>query len=159
MILATGVPEDTIKNQGSDATDVTTWYDTVYLSQDNIFDLTDTFIGRLSAVQIPLAIQGEYTVDATITLPKTATGKQFLLFVTDEKYNQLEANEGNNVLAKPIEFLNLNNNPPTDVQLTNNKVDENISNGVIVGVLTTIDADAGDSHTYKLLDNAGGRFS
>ena len=30
--------------------------------------------------------------------------------------------------------------------------------GTVVGVLTAIDADAADTHTYALLDDAGGRF-
>jgi VCBS repeat-containing protein len=51
-----------------------------------------------------------------------------------------------------------NNQSPTDIGLSNNTVDENSSDGTIVGSLFTTDADAEDTHTYSLINNAGGRF-
>ncbi|OYD86629.1 hypothetical protein CDG77_33995 [Nostoc sp. 'Peltigera membranacea cyanobiont' 213] len=147
----------TVENQGNDVTDATTWYDAIYLSEDNTFDVTDTFLSRVSK-QTLLAVNAKYTVDHTITLPKTATGNQYLLFVTDEKYYQLEGDENNNVFAQAIQFLDLNNNPPTEVKLSNNKIDENSLTGTLIGTLSTIDADLDETHTYKILDSASGRF-
>ncbi len=51
------------------------------------------------------------------------------------------------------------NEAPTDVNLAGNIVPENSVNGAIVGVLTSSDADAGDTATYTLTDNAGGLFT
>ena len=47
--------------------------------------------------------------------------------------------------------INLNdiNETPTDLQLSNNAVDESSSIGTVVGLLTTIDEDSGDTHTYS----------
>ena len=50
------------------------------------------------------------------------------------------------------------NAPPSDILLDNNSVDEYSANGTVIGLLSTVDKDAGQSHTLKLLDDAGGSF-
>src|SRR5690606_11934507 len=42
------------------------------------------------------------------------------------------------------------NDSPTDVDLSNSTVAENEAIGTVVGTLTSVDQDAGDSHTYSL---------
>ena len=49
------------------------------------------------------------------------------------------------------------NDPPRDIILSGRSIDEN-RNSAIVGICRTIDEDAGDAFTYKLLNSAGGRF-
>ncbi|MCS6303151.1 MAG: cadherin domain-containing protein, partial [Nitrospira sp.] len=51
------------------------------------------------------------------------------------------------------------NEAPTGISLSGNTVEENAANGTMVGTASTMDQDAGDSHTYQLMDNAGGRFA
>jgi VCBS repeat-containing protein len=50
------------------------------------------------------------------------------------------------------------NDPPSDITLSGSTVKENAANGTIVGTLTAADPDAGDTHTFTLVDNASGRF-
>lgn len=50
------------------------------------------------------------------------------------------------------------NEAPTQITLSADLVAENSSDGTIIGTLNTTDPDAGDSHTYSLLEDAGGRF-
>ena len=50
-------------------------------------------------------------------------------------------------------------NSPFDILLDKTSILEIAANGTVVGTLTTSDADAGDTFTYELLDNAEGRFS
>jgi hypothetical protein len=50
-------------------------------------------------------------------------------------------------------------NSPFDILLDKTSILEIAANGTVVGTLATSDADAGDTFTYELLDNAGGRFS
>ena len=57
-----------------------------------------------------------------------------------------------------IEVLENQNHAPTDITLSGNSVNEFSNNGTTIAKLTTKDVDFGDSHTYKLLDNAQGRF-
>lgn len=40
---------------------------------------------------------------------------------------------------------------PTDIVLSNNQADENQPAGALVGTLSTVDADPGDTHTYRLI--------
>ena len=51
------------------------------------------------------------------------------------------------------------NEAPTDLALAGNSVDENSANGTAVGTVSVTDPDAGDSASYALTDNAGGRFA
>ncbi len=50
-------------------------------------------------------------------------------------------------------------NPPTAIRLDNQTVAENTASGAVVGQLSTIDPDTDDRHTYRLIDDAGGRFA
>jgi len=50
------------------------------------------------------------------------------------------------------------NDVPVIAALSANKVEENSSSGTVVGHLSAIDPDLGDSATYRLVDSAGGRF-
>ncbi|MBS0170648.1 MAG: cadherin domain-containing protein, partial [Nitrospira sp.] len=51
------------------------------------------------------------------------------------------------------------NDAPTDLNLSANTVAENAANGTVVGTITGVDVDAGDTKAYSLTDNAGGRFA
>lgn len=51
------------------------------------------------------------------------------------------------------------NTAPTNIALSSSSVAENKANGSVVGALSTVDPDAGDSFTYALLNDAGGRFA
>lgn len=48
---------------------------------------------------------------------------------------------------------------PSAITLTPNSVPENSPAGTLVGTLTATDANPGDTHTFTLLDSAGGRFA
>jgi PKD repeat protein len=47
------------------------------------------------------------------------------------------------------------NEVPTDISLSDNNLTENEPVGTVVGVLSTIDEDTGDSHTYSLVSGTG----
>jgi Ca2+-binding RTX toxin-like protein len=51
------------------------------------------------------------------------------------------------------------NEPPTDIQLTNNTVEENSESETFIGELSASDPDASDTQTFELLDAADGRFA
>ncbi|WP_146510295.1 cadherin repeat domain-containing protein [Thalassoglobus neptunius] len=52
----------------------------------------------------------------------------------------------------------LANNAPTDVRLTSTDIEDSAPDNAIVGILIAVDADIPDSHTFTLVDDAGGRF-
>ena len=51
------------------------------------------------------------------------------------------------------------NEAPTNIVLSGNSVAENSANGTVVGALSAIDPDAGDSATFSLTGNANGLFA
>jgi hypothetical protein len=51
------------------------------------------------------------------------------------------------------------NDPPTDINLSGGVVKENAAGGTLVGLLSAIDANVGDTHTFALVDSGGGRFA
>ena len=59
-------------------------------------------------------------------------------------------------LPREFTYINLK---PTNVALSASSVPEFSVNGRIVGALSAVDFDVGDTFTYTLLNNAGGRFA
>jgi len=57
--------------------------------------------------------------------------------------------------AAPVEP----NMAPTDLSLTGDTVAEHAANGTVVGSASATDGNSGDSFTYSLTDDAGGRFA
>jgi hypothetical protein len=51
------------------------------------------------------------------------------------------------------------NDGPTDISLSNSTVAENAAAGTVVGTLSAIDPDVGDTHAFTLTNDAGGRFA
>lgn len=51
------------------------------------------------------------------------------------------------------------NNAPENIILSNASIGENSANGLAIGSFSTRDADAGDTHSYSLIDDAAGRFA
>ncbi|MCV3215605.1 hypothetical protein OGM63_19160 [Plectonema radiosum NIES-515] len=94
----------TVENQGSvQATHP--WYDRIYISDDQIVDASDTYVSDFdSGVSgTPVEAGGSYTLTKTVTIPQTALGNRYLLFVADYYNNQYETNENNNVKAIRVE--------------------------------------------------------
>ncbi len=90
----------TVKNQGTG--DVSGfWEDDFYLSTDQTFDGSDTYIRSYTHFNSPAAGASQ-SFDATLTLPGVPAGPYYLLFVADAQNNVSESDETNNVRAVPI---------------------------------------------------------
>ena len=74
----------TVSNN-TDVDAIASWYDYVYLSDDEIYDGTDTYITRQwTGNNTPLPAGDNYTLTSNITLPGNGeTGSQYLLFIAD----------------------------------------------------------------------------
>ncbi|SDM85099.1 VCBS domain-containing protein [Afipia sp. GAS231] len=51
------------------------------------------------------------------------------------------------------------NEAPTDISLSNSTIGQSTANNTVIGVLSAVDPDAGDTATFSLVDNAGGQFA
>jgi Ca2+-binding RTX toxin-like protein len=77
---------------------------------------------------------------------------------TDTVYNVEKFQFADGVVTDLKAFLATSNHAPTDINLSVSKVQENSANDTVIGKLSLTDPDAGDIGTFKLLDDAGGRF-
>ena len=73
----------------------------------------------------------------------------------------LSANDGVNTFAKDLTFTVTNvNEPPTSQSLTNDTVPENLlAPDGLIGVLSTVDPDAGDTATFTIVNDPDGKFT
>ncbi|MCF2152305.1 M10 family metallopeptidase C-terminal domain-containing protein [Desmonostoc muscorum LEGE 12446] len=93
----------TVKNQGIVSAS-SNWYDYVYISDDQFFDDSDTYLTNryTTGEDTPLASGGSYTATQDISIPDYIAGDRYLLFVADKDHYQGETNETNNVFAQAI---------------------------------------------------------
>lgn len=62
------------------------------------------------------------------------------------------------IRAASVTLVDEPNSSPSNIILSANSVIENAASGTVVGILTAIDSDPNDSHTFVLRDDADGRF-
>ncbi len=94
------------------------------------------------------ALSGEITVaDGSQLDYETTPSYSLTVEVTDSSFMTDTA-------AITINVTNANE-PPTDIALDNNDVNENQPIGTVVGNFSTTDPDVGDTHTYTLVAGAG----
>ena len=96
----------TVANQGAVATNGS-WNDNLYLSDKPTYDSSATYLSSLRYNFSSLAAGSSYTQNNNVTLPVTATGNRYLLFVTNAYSGIAEADSvsgigANNVYAVPI---------------------------------------------------------
>lgn len=86
------------------------------------------------------------------------SGNQLLLvvsadFETKNEYNvRVQTEDANGGLFDKNFTITVNdtNDAPTDVQLSNQTIDESNPIGTVIGILSTSDVDEGDTHTYSV---------
>ncbi|WP_305072132.1 hypothetical protein [Microvirga puerhi] len=115
------------------------------LSQTEIiFDFRDYFTSGQSVSKLIQALT--YTSkDAT---PVAGAEKTIEFTVADEGGRY----------SKATVHVELANERPTDITPSQLSVSENAASGSLVGQLSAVDPNKGDGATYKLIDDAGGRF-
>jgi Ca2+-binding RTX toxin-like protein len=93
--------------------------------------------------------------DGRLTLSAGAVG--FITFADGStlRFTGVEAIE----TAAPTPTTPPPNVAPSILEFSGNAVYENAATGVVVGTVSATDPDAGDTLTYALLDDAGGRFA
>ncbi|MEB3175505.1 MAG: Calx-beta domain-containing protein, partial [Cyanobacteriota bacterium] len=139
----------TVVNQGQ-ATGDQDWNDTVYLSADQLFDFSDTYLtGEWMTTQTPLASNESYTVNRSLTLPSDITGNYYLLFSAGTYGAIGEADPSNNQVAVPITIATANSSPVLNQPLLDQVAVVNQPFSYTFSSDTFSDAD-GDLLTYSL---------
>jgi Ca2+-binding RTX toxin-like protein len=79
----------------------------------------------------------------------------FITFADGSKFRFTGVERIETVQSEPVHV----NQAPAIGELSANSVYENAADGTVVGMVSATDPDAGDTLTYALLDDAGGRFA
>ena len=93
--------EWTIENIGSTVSNVSLWYDRVYLSLDSLFDANDVQIGSHTRNQL-LNAGDSYTVSTNCQIPVAADGDYYILVVSDATQETFDCLRANNVRGRSI---------------------------------------------------------
>jgi subtilase family serine protease len=98
----------TINNTGTGPTHEAWWFESVYLSTDNVFDEADTLLW-MPWHDGPLAAGASHTQTFSISVPKVAPGNYHLIVRADTPDDRVyESNETDNTRAYPVEILAAN---------------------------------------------------
>ncbi|MGB3494710.1 MAG: exosortase-dependent surface protein XDP2 [Elainellaceae cyanobacterium] len=92
----------TVINQGIASAPNSLWKDAIFISDDEVLDAGDIFVDFKNGMP-GLSVSGSYTATQSITIPETIEGEKFLLIATDWTAHNLESDEANNVVAKPLQ--------------------------------------------------------
>jgi RHS repeat-associated protein len=106
----------TITNKGTAATPAQqVWYDTVYLSKDQILDTAfDTKLGAFPNVK-SLASGESYIQSAQVEIPKGASGPYYIFVVTDSTNTVFENTDENNNTGYDSSAMVVTIPPPADL--------------------------------------------
>ncbi|MEL7407076.1 MAG: CARDB domain-containing protein [Cyanobacteria bacterium J06558_2] len=81
---------------------------TVYLSDDEIFDLSDRDLGTSYTYITDMAVNESYTAKIDATIPHDAKGSKYLIFAIDDDQDLIESNNNDNYYTVPIEIITPN---------------------------------------------------
>ncbi|MBX3418456.1 MAG: carboxypeptidase regulatory-like domain-containing protein [Pirellulaceae bacterium] len=104
-----------VTNSGTAPTNVSTWFDGVYLSSNPVWDSGDLFLGQILN-QAFLDIGESYSSEATFILPNGIQGNYYIIVVTDGTNRVIELNETDN--AGTGSATNVQLTPPPDLRVT-----------------------------------------
>jgi large repetitive protein len=90
----------TVLNQGT-ADALTSWTDSIYLSDNNLLDGSDLLLATKASLNT-LTVDNRYTSSQTITLPTQAIGNKYIIVRTNSTGSQSESNGNNNYSFVPI---------------------------------------------------------
>jgi hypothetical protein len=65
----------------------------------------------------------------------------------------------NNSIDSSVNVVNAHNNPPTDITIDNDSIDERNAIGDTIGTLSAVDADSSDTHTYRITGGDSSSFT
>jgi subtilase family serine protease len=120
-VLTSGKPvkvQTKIRNIGKNATRISRWSDTYYLSNSTVLN-TGTAVKLGSTTHVgTLEVGADYSREASFTIPVSVQGNYMLFVVTDAADAVVEENESNNTKGIPV-FINGSADTPADLLVTN----------------------------------------
>jgi hypothetical protein len=103
----------TVKNIGEGKTLMSSWYDMLYISDDNILSNEDIVLTPNNKHSGPLAPGEEYTKTLNVFLPNGISGEYYFIAETDWKYKVYDADRPNNL--RNSEPISISLSPSPDI--------------------------------------------
>ena len=141
----------TVQNRGQGATDVSTWWDRLYLSADMTLDPTRDFLVGTFAHNGTLAAGAAYTQNQVVNLPVCAAGLFYLLAVADSGQQVSEAGALANNLLAAGKVLRVLPNPAARLQVADLVAPTNVQAGAPLAVAWRV-SNAGNATTNAWVD-------
>jgi subtilase family serine protease len=104
--------EWTVRNNSAASTEIPSWTDAIYLSDDAFFDNTDALLSSQPVTEI-LASGASYKKLLTVTLPQEIEGDVYFLIMADSYRQHNDVDRGNNI----IPLTSASGNPIFPIQL------------------------------------------
>ncbi len=105
-----------VTNVGTGSTNASIWYDTVYLSTDDVLDDLDVALATIPNASY-LNAGENYSNEASVTLPRGISGPYHFIVKTDY-YNQVYEHVAENDNVRSGSTTNVQLTPPPDLQVT-----------------------------------------
>jgi subtilase family serine protease len=131
------------------------WTDTIFLSPDNLLDVSDLSLDARSGPGTGLDPGATYTYTRTVTVPNTqASGTYYILVKADANNNVLETNETNNVRASTtqVTLLGRPDLTPTVLSVPGSPVSPNQDGTYTIPLSFTVQNQGGSSATPTWTD-------
>ncbi|MFT5697762.1 MAG: hypothetical protein ACI8ZB_000616 [Desulforhopalus sp.] len=157
-ITLTGTDLDYIGDIGTNVKDQLDWSKIVWdingdgaATSDITFDLTNISTVITSSTTMVINLTGDKTNEITSTPGYAETGGTDTLVITPGFSSN---SEGEAATTDGLNTEIITTTGPVGVNLSNTTLDENTdtTGGIILGTLSTTDADSGDTHTYTKID-------
>ena len=129
----------TVTNVGAGPTEIASWSDRVYLSQDPELNSSNaTLLGSVSHSGV-LAAGGNYDVDTQVTLPQAISG-DYCIFVVTDAYNQVfEYLAEYNNTAGTTSTIHVDLTPPPDHVVTQVTIPATAISGTSLNIQWTVE--------------------
>lgn len=127
----------TVVNQGIGPTKVSSWYDGVYLSKDQILDPTDYNLGSWKHQGI-LKVDSTYGASLGAAIPPGLAGPYYIMVKTDKNNNVYEHNNENNNYRRTQDAIQIILPPPVNLTVTNINIPDSCFPGEPVTISWTV---------------------
>jgi len=109
------------------------WYDTIYLSNDAVFDSSDQYV-TYTYRSAPLAAGATYSESVSLKLPTFTVGDKYLIFIADESNEVSDSDRSNNFRAVPIHLTG----PNVDLVISNPSAPATAGQGQMIDLSWTV---------------------
>ncbi len=124
-----------VTNIGTIGTGSDTWFDMIFLSDDELWDDEDQLIGGVNNLS-GLEPGESYEQTGFIDLEFQPVGDYYIIMVADAFNDIQEAVSDNNVIAFPVNIQTL---PPADLQVSDIQIPNNAFSGTAINVQWTVE--------------------